>query len=168
MAHDIHQQENQLVSREAQTLGSYDFHHCWRAVSRPLDTRTLVYITGAFMALVMANGAGLASGTAHLLFIFWFLFKQILTCVSGVYGGFFFQTGLKVAPLQAVCHCVCDMLCHSSRTFGLVLSDLNGAIKTFCRPKARFALPLLDRLDRALQILPHRSHADHGSHSLEP
>lgn len=49
----------------------------------------LVYITGAFMALVMANGAGLASGTAHLLFIFWFLFKQILTCVSGVYGGFF-------------------------------------------------------------------------------
>lgn len=61
----------------------------WRAVSRPLDTRTLVYITGAFMALVMANGAGLASGTAHLLFIFWFLFKQILTCVSGVYGGFF-------------------------------------------------------------------------------
>ena len=89
MAHDIHQQENQLVSREAQTLGSYDFHHCWRAVSRPLDTRHLVYITSAFMALVMANGVGLASGTAHLLFIFWFLFKQILTCVSGVYGGFF-------------------------------------------------------------------------------
>ena len=40
MAHDIHQQENQPASREAQTLGSYDFHHCWRAVSRPLDTRT--------------------------------------------------------------------------------------------------------------------------------
>ena len=49
----------------------------------------LVYIMGAFMALVMANGAGLASGTAHLLFIFWFLFKKILTCVSGGYGGFF-------------------------------------------------------------------------------
>ena len=93
MAHDIHQQENQLASREAQTLGSYDFHYCWRAVSRPLDTRTLVYITGAFMAFVMANGAGLASGTVHLLFIFWFLFKQILTCVSGVYGGFFSKQG---------------------------------------------------------------------------
>ena len=90
MAHDIHQQENQLVSREAQTLGSYDCHHCWRAISRPLDTRTFGVHNGCiFMALVMANGAGLASGTAHLLFIFWFLFKQILTCVSGVYGGFF-------------------------------------------------------------------------------
>ena len=40
MAHYIHQQENRLVSREAQTLGSYDFHHCCCAVSRPLDTRT--------------------------------------------------------------------------------------------------------------------------------
>jgi|MEHZ01.5.fsa_nt_MEHZ011425431.1_2 hypothetical protein len=49
----------------------------------------LVYITGAFMALVMANGTGRASGTAHLLFIFGFLFEQILTCVSGGYGGFF-------------------------------------------------------------------------------
>jgi hypothetical protein len=53
----------------------------------------LVYITGAFMAFVMANGAGLASGTAHLLFIFWFLFKQILTYVPGVYGGFFSKQG---------------------------------------------------------------------------
>ena len=49
----------------------------------------LVYIMGAFMALVMANGTGRASGTAHLLFIFGFLFEQILTCVSGGYGGFF-------------------------------------------------------------------------------
>lgn len=50
----------------------------------------LVYIAGVFMALVMANGAGRASGTAHLLFIFGFLFEQILTCVSGGgYGEFF-------------------------------------------------------------------------------
>ena len=89
MAHDIHQQENQLVSREAQTLGSYDFHHCWRAVSRPLDTRTFGVHNGCIYGVGNGKWCRPASGTAHLLFIFWFLFKQILTCVSGVYGGFF-------------------------------------------------------------------------------
>ena len=168
MAHDIHQQENQLVSREAQTLGSYDFHHCWRAVSRPLDTRTFGVHNGCIYGV--GNGKWYRPRLWYgpsIIYVWVLVWANFDLRLRGLWR-IFFQTGLKVAPLQAVHHGVCGMLSHSSRTFGLVLSDLNGAIKTFCRPKARFALPLLDRLDWALKILPHRSHANHGSHSLEP
>ncbi len=49
-----------------------------------------------------------------------------------------------------------------SGTFDLVLPDLTGAIKTLRRPKAHFALTVLNRLDQALQILPDKAHANHG------
>jgi hypothetical protein len=49
-----------------------------------------------------------------------------------------------------------------SGTFDLVLPDLKGAIKTLRRPKAHFALKVLNRLDQALQILPDKSRANHG------